>query len=224
MYFTECARLAERHPNLEGAITKVDRQLAAMGTAEVIRPAEFASFLGADRNQVGSILELLARDGVLQAEEMIECTYCQMAALRSDYEDAYEEEGEYTCTSCDRPLNDQAIDHITTYRRGHKWKDAAPPAAVRGPADGRRPAATASTAAGTELDEHAWYRYDRLAEAFGVSKDALRKRLDRFREESLNGYKENEDRRPREPQFLYQLQAVRGIIEDLRASSERPAR
>lgn len=224
MYFTECARLAERHPDLEGAIKKVDDQLAAMGTAEVIRPTEFASFLGADRNQVGSVLELLARDGVLQAEEMIECSYCQMAALRSDYEDAYEEEGEYTCTNCDRLLNDQAIDHVTTYRRGSKWKVVVLPVTAGGQADGRGQSATAAAAAGTELDEHAWYRYDRLAEAFGVSKDALRKRLDRFRDESLNGYKENEDRRPREPQFLYQLQAVRGIIEDLRTSSKRPAK
>jgi len=94
-----------------------------MGTAEVIRPPELASFLGADRNQVSAILQLLAREGLLKAEEMIECSHCQMAALRSDYENAREEDGEYTCTSCDRPLNDQTIDRITTYRRGHKWKE-----------------------------------------------------------------------------------------------------
>lgn len=224
MYFTECARLAERHPDLEGAIKKVDGQLAAMGTVEVIRPSEFASFLGTDRNQVRAVLELLAREGLLQAEEMIECSHCQMAALRSDYEDVLEEDGEYTCTSCDRPLNAHTIDRITTYRRGKKWKDSAPPVTALGQGDGPRQAVPAAAAPGTELDEHAWYRYDRLAEAFGVRKDALRKRLDRFREESLNGYKENEDRRPREPRYLYQLQAVRRIIEDLRASSERPAK
>jgi transcription initiation factor IIE alpha subunit len=224
MYFTECARLAEQHPDLEGAIEKVDRQLADMGTAEVIRPTEFASFLGADRNQVSAVLQLLAREGLLQAEEMIECLHCQMAALHSDYEDAWEEDGEYTCTSCDRPLNEQTIDRITTYRRGHKWKDSAPPVAARRQDDGSRQTAPAAASPGIELDAHGWYPYARLAEVFGVNKDALRKRLDRFCEENFNGYKENEDRRPREPKYLYQLQAVRKIIEDLRASSERPAK
>lgn len=224
MYFTVCARLAEQHPDLEGAIKKVDDQLAAMGTAEVIRPAEFASFLGANRKQVCSILELLVREGLLQAEEMIECPHCQMAALRSDFEEAYEEDGEYTCTSCDRPLTNQTIESITTYRRGNSWNDLPPRVTANRQGDGSIQPAPAATSSHSGLDEHAWYRYYDLAEAFGVSKDALRKRLDRFREKNLNGYKENEDRRPREPKYLYQLQAVRVIIEDLRASSERPAK
>jgi hypothetical protein len=95
---------------------------------------------------------------------------------------------------------------------------AAPEVHDRGPTSARR------TSPDAALDEHAWYRYNRLAEAFGVSKGALRKRLDRFREKNMNGWKENEDRRPREPRYFYQLKYVRGIIEDLRASSERPAK
>jgi transposase-like protein len=91
-------------------------------------------------------------------------------------------------------------------------------AADRGPTPAPR------TSPDAALDEHAWYRYDRLAQAFGVSKGALRKRLDRFREKNLNGWKENEDRRPREPRYFYQLKYVRPVLQDLRASSERPAK
>ena len=73
-------------------------------------------------------------------------------------------------------------------------------------------------------DEQAWYTHDRLAEIFGVGKDALRKRLDRYREHNMDGCKENEDRRPREPRYFYLLRAVKSIVEELRASSERPAK
>ncbi len=40
----------------------------------------------------------------------------------------------------------------------------------------------------------------------------------------MDGWKENEDRRPREPGYLYQLGAVKAILEELRASGERPAK
>ncbi len=518
MYFTECARLADRHPDLADIVQRIDAQLGKLGAAAVVRKDDLASFLRADLNRVSSVLELLAQDGLLRAVEMIECTYCRMAVLRADYEVVREDEGEYTCTSCDRLLNDTTVDIIVAYRRGKTWRDneLSPNLAtafvatlslrdllhVRGiypsaicaedateiqealsahlsialedeglrdirdslyqnveldspdadavltvlltalvmrcpdvhiagsdeetirmtmdravaacrdkasnslktivdklieikivdcripegddPAfsDPRRalqllqaywslgrsivlnqmnthislqphplmrpvmnlrsrmetyfgrlsdhdgsleassagdrllelavggdpdeicavpewtnkevqtvdaflervrlklgsktfpltheekvfieqaemaiedyrqqankawedilrgvdrqntranegaetnlqPQTTARRSADPALDEHAWYRYDRLAEAFGVSKDALRKRLDRFRNQNLNGWKENEDRRPREPGFLYQLKAVRGVIEDLRASSQRPAK
>jgi hypothetical protein len=212
MYFTESERLARTHPDLARVIEAIDGQLYSMGNAEVLRMDDLASVLRADPNQVDSTLGMLARDGLLQPEQMVECVHCRMTMLRSDYDSGWENDGEYRCTSCDRPLTNQTIVQLTTYRRGAKWRQVQPNAnsqANRAPGD---------------LDEQAWYRYDRLAEAFGVGKDALRKRLDRFREENLNGYKENEDRRPREPKYLYQLQAVRAVIEDLRASSERPAK
>jgi hypothetical protein len=74
------------------------------------------------------------------------------------------------------------------------------------------------------LDEEALYTHYRLAEIFNVGKDALRKRLTRYRKRNLNGWKENEDRRPREAKYLYKLKDVRGIISELQASSQRPAK
>jgi excisionase family DNA binding protein len=123
MFFTECARLAEQHPDLASVFKRLDSKLEAMGIAEVIRPDDMASFLNIDPNQTHSALDLLAEAGVLLRVEMIECTYCEMAALRSEYLEALDEYDEYRCTSCDRPLTDRTIQIITAYRRGGKWQD-----------------------------------------------------------------------------------------------------
>jgi hypothetical protein len=127
MYYTECELLAERHPDLAEAIERIDQALSQMDSAEVIRGDELASFLGLDPNQTSAVLDGLAEAGVLRAEEMVECAHpdCGMSVLRSDYEEAVEEEDEYRCTSCDRPFTDTAIRSITTYRRGERWKEAA---------------------------------------------------------------------------------------------------
>jgi len=73
-------------------------------------------------------------------------------------------------------------------------------------------------------DEEAFYPHRRLAELFNVDKEALRKRLERYRKDNLNGWKPNSDRNPREPKYLYQLPAVKAIVEGLKASSQRPAK
>jgi hypothetical protein len=125
MFFTESERLVERHPDLANAIRRIDAQCEKMGSAEVVRAGDLASFLRLDPNQVYSALELLAGLGVFQREDMIECAHCDMAALRSDYEDALEEDGEYRCTSCDRVLSRSTIRGIVTFRRGNKWPVAA---------------------------------------------------------------------------------------------------
>ena len=222
MFFTECARLAEQHPDLALVFEQIDSQFHAMGTAEVVRPGDLASFLNVDPNRMRSALDLLAGEALLLRVEMVECRYCQMAALRSDYQQALEEDGEYRCTSCDRPLTSRAIQIITTYRRGERWR--AIPNPQNGSGDVGLREAFPPDPAIVRLDEQGWYTHDRLAEAFGVGKDALRKRLDRFRDHALNGWKTNEDRRPREAKYLYQLRAVMALIEELRASSQRPAK
>jgi len=208
--------LAERHPELAAAIEAIDAQLAKLGTAEVIRADDWASFLGIDPNQVSAVLEKLAHEGLLCAQEMVECAYCRMAALRSEYLELQEEDGEYRCTSCDRPLTDATVEVVTTYRRGEGWNEDSSTGTDSCDAEPSRI---------KSLDDNAWYTHDQLADAFGVPKDALRKRLDRYRQSNLwGGWKEQTERRPREPKYLYRLKAVRGIIENLRASSERPAK
>jgi hypothetical protein len=128
MFFTECARLAERHPNLASAVEKIDEQLRRMRTAEVIRVGDLASFLRLDQNQASAVLEGLAEMGFLRPEEMVECPDpdCGMAVLRSDYEETLEEEGEYRCTSCNQLWDDGKVRAVTTYRRGDRWPELPP--------------------------------------------------------------------------------------------------
>jgi len=144
-----------------------------------------------------------------------------MAALRSEYQEALDEDDEYRCTSCDRRLTEKTIHTITTYRRGEKWQEASNLRDGSGDAGLRD--ASASSASIVTLDEQGWYTHVRLAESFSVGKEALRKRLDRYREHKLDGWKKQDDRRPREPKYLYRLQDVKGVIQEL-ASSERPAK
>jgi hypothetical protein len=146
-----------------------------------------------------------------------------MAALRSEYQERLEEESEYRCTSCERPLADAMVQAITAYRRGEKWQDVSNLRDGSGDT-GLHDASSPRIPSNLTLDEEALYTHDRLAEIFNVGKDALRKRLDRYRKHNLNGWKDNEDRRPREAKYLYKLKDVRGIITELQASSQRPAK
>lgn len=223
MFFTECANLAERHPNLAAAIQKIDAQLSDMGTAEVIRVDDFASFLGIDPNQANAVFEKLAQEKLLLVEEMVECARCCMAALRSEYQEQIKNEGEYCCTSCERPLTDKSAKPITTYRRGEKWQEISNPSDSSGDTS-HLDASPPSIPSNMVFDEQAYYTHDRLAEIFNVGKEALRKRLDRYRERHFDGWKVNEDRRSNEPKFLYMLKDVKGLITELKASSKRPAK
>jgi len=76
MFFTECERLAERHPDFAGTVQRIDAELAKMSTDGIIRTADMASFLEADPNQVDAVLEKLAHEKLLRREEMVECPYC----------------------------------------------------------------------------------------------------------------------------------------------------
>jgi hypothetical protein len=123
MFFTESAHIAEQHPDLARVFELLDSQLSTLGPADVLRPGDLASFLRIDPNQIRSALELFAGEGVLSRAEMIECSYCQMAAPRSDYQEALDDEDEYRCTSCDRPLTDRTMRVMTAYQRGEKWPE-----------------------------------------------------------------------------------------------------
>lgn len=220
MSFTECARLAEKHPDLAGAVQKITAQLQELGTAGTIRPDDLASFLELDRNQVSAVMSKLAESGLLRAEVMLECVHCDMAVLRSDYNAVIADDGEYSCTDCDQPLQERDLRPITTYRRGQKWPDNS----ARPKTSMVAIAASPSGPAIATLDDETYYAPDRLAEFFTVNQEALRKRLERFRSNNLDGWRENEGRKPREAKYSYRLKDVRDILTELQASSQRPAK
>jgi len=128
MFLPECASLASQHQELASTIERVDAQLQQMRTAEVIRLDDFAGFVDADPNRLQAVFELLVAAGVLVGELMLECRHCRMVVLRSDYDDALEEDGECRCSSCDRALSLHDVCELRTYRRGEAWNiEAVPP-------------------------------------------------------------------------------------------------
>ncbi|MBK9126512.1 MAG: hypothetical protein IPM13_01785 [Phycisphaerales bacterium] len=73
-----------------------------------------------------------------------------------------------------------------------------------------------------DLDDAARLTADELAERFGVSPDALRKRLDRWRKRHDGGWYELVNAGRGAPRVLYEVGAVRAVIEAAKASSARP--
>lgn len=215
MYFRACARFAELHLDLAPLVERVDARLAEMEKVEVLRPGDLACVLGADPNQVASILDFLAERGVLSREEMVECRCCETVVPREDYETQLGEDGEYLCSGCERPLTGSSIRPLTTYRSGKTWKVSEPP-----PDRVCEPARPYNVG----LDENALYSCIDLARLFDVDQEALRKRLERYRKTNLgDGWKEQTNDSRREPKYSYRLKAVRPILDELRASSRPPA-
>lgn len=73
---------------------------------------------------------------------------------------------------------------------------------------------------------------EQLAERYGLPADAVRKRLERYRKHNLDGWVENVERKPREPQYTYDHDAVKHVLDGMvsqrtrrtKTSSERPAK
>jgi hypothetical protein len=98
-----------------------------------------------------------------------------------------------------------------------------PSGGERGPAGvpGASPAEPISPTT-PRIDDDSHFSPAKLAEVFGVPAEALRTRLNRWRQTHHDGWIENPERGPREPKYLYRVGSVRSIIEDLQATSERP--
>lgn len=67
-----------------------------------------------------------------------------------------------------------------------------------------------------------------LARMFNLPLPMVSKRLERWRKQNGEGWTENQERKPRDPKYLYRLGAVRPLLDRLRASGqtsgERPAK
>lgn len=78
------------------------------------------------------------------------------------------------------------------------------------------------------LADDAWMTHSDIAKYHEVDAESLRKRLERFRARNHNGWKEVEDRSPREPKYLFRYGDVKAIVVELqasgKASGERPAK
>jgi hypothetical protein len=75
-----------------------------------------------------------------------------------------------------------------------------------------------------KLDLDAMLTHVEIAERIGVPAEPLRKKLDRWRKRNNDGWKEVEDRRPREPRYIYKVGAILPILTETVASGKRPAK
>lgn len=197
---------------MAGVFERIDSQFQKMESAELIRSDDFGSLIGIERNRVVSALEMLAATGVLCRIEMVDCLHCSMAVAKADFDEVLEDDGEYRCTSCDQRLTGRSSQVITAYRNGVKWRASIP----------AREQPQPPTQAGELTD--GLYSASELAQRYGLGQDALRKKLERYRERHLDCCVENSDRRLRAPRYLYKLKDVKGVIDEMLASGERPAK
>lgn len=102
MFFRESEVIVSEHPDLRGVVEKVDGRLARICSSAPLRPGDFACALGAEENQVLSVFDLLARNGVLLAEEMLECERCQNLMSANAFREAVLEEDPFECAGCGR--------------------------------------------------------------------------------------------------------------------------
>lgn len=108
MFFPESEAIAREHPNLLRLIEQIDQQLSSVISVAVLRPTDFSCAFGADENQVRSVFDLLAQQGVLQGEKMIECDQCQNLMSTDAVTRAVENEDKLECSVCGRTISRKA--------------------------------------------------------------------------------------------------------------------
>jgi hypothetical protein len=102
MFFQELEVIAREHPDLFRVVEQIDRQLSGVRSPALLRPADFSCALGAERNQVVSVFDLLAQMDVLLAVEMVECEGCYNLLPASAFRRSIQDEDQFECTGCGR--------------------------------------------------------------------------------------------------------------------------
>jgi hypothetical protein len=102
MFFQESEAIAREHPDLLRVVEQVDQQLSGICSPAPLRPGDFSCALGAEENQVTSVFDLLAKRGILLAEEMVECERCHNLMPAGAFRAAIQDEDQFECTTCSR--------------------------------------------------------------------------------------------------------------------------
>lgn len=102
MFFPESEAIVRKHQDLRRVVELVDEQLSTICSPAPLRPTDFCCALGAEMNQVESVFELMARAGVLLANEMVECEHCHNLMSADAFRQAAEDEEPFECTGCGR--------------------------------------------------------------------------------------------------------------------------
>jgi len=104
MYFHESEAIAHDHRDLQDVVEQIDLQLATIFAPAPLRADDISCAIGCDTNQAVAVFELFAGRGVLKSEAMVECEKCQNLMSAAKFHEAFEDEDEFTCTSCGHPF------------------------------------------------------------------------------------------------------------------------
>ncbi len=102
MFFPESESIVHRHPGLQRTAKLVDERLSEIFSTAPLRPADFACVIKADVNQVTSVFDLFAQEGLLRRAEMIECVDCHTLVDAVVFRQAIEDEDDLECSHCGR--------------------------------------------------------------------------------------------------------------------------
>lgn len=134
MFFHESEAIVREHPDLLGVVERVDQRLSEVCSRSPLRPGDFACAVGAATTQVQSAFELLAKQGLLSTEDMVECDRCQVLIPAAEFDRAIRDEDDLECTGCGfvlRRRSTRAIVYRLTAEAILKTKANAKPLEIR---------------------------------------------------------------------------------------------
>lgn len=76
----------------------------------------------------------------------------------------------------------------------------------------------------TPRDDHEFRTCSQIAKIYSVDKEPLRKRLERWRRQNLDNFREVANPKTKESQYLYKVSTISEIISELKLSGERPSK
>lgn len=115
MFFHESETIVSDHPDLLRVVERVDQRLSRICSPSPLRPGDFACSIGVAKSQVDSTFELLAEQGVLSNEAMVECDRCQTLISAARFDRAIRDEDDLDCTGCGSVLRRRPI-RVLVYR------------------------------------------------------------------------------------------------------------
>ncbi len=102
MFFHEFEAIADEYPDLHRTVEQLDDRLSGICSPAPLRIGDLSCVLDADVNQVASVFDLLEQQGVVCAQSMVECEWCQTLMPADDFLEAVEDEDAFECSGCDR--------------------------------------------------------------------------------------------------------------------------
>lgn len=116
MYYQECEHLANNYPGLKTIIYKIDEIIQSRGPGAVLDPEPLPNILREKESQTFGILKNLEKFGLLRKEIMARCPQCRNLMPLAEFNEAVEDEDEYTCSQCGLDIVKSGCEEASIYR------------------------------------------------------------------------------------------------------------